>query len=148
MPAAPTGFELTEAQAAVAREEAGQTLHIRNADGSLAFVEDAQAPDGRRPVTIRVAGSHAKVFREAYDAQRRQLVQQREPLTPEQRAQLRLELIASCVLAWDGFTNAGAPFPCTPANAVLLLATAPWIADAVEEAITDHQRFFVASSSA
>jgi hypothetical protein len=90
-----------------------------------------------------VAGTYSRLYRRQLDAQRdRMLKARRAMLTAEQLTQNQIELVASCILGWDGFTNAGAPFLCTHENAVTLLTKAPWVRDQLEDAMGDHANFF------
>jgi hypothetical protein len=140
------GIDIGSAPAVVAREDEGQSVHIREASGELAYFSANGGPPA--PVTITVAGTYSAAYRRQLDAQRdRMLKARRNLLTADQLTANQIELVAACILAWAGFTNGGAPFPCTRDNAVLLLTKAPWVRDQLEEAMGDHAGFFATAST-
>ena len=132
------GFRLDTASARAAREDEGVTVELLDIDGTpLTFGDDS------RPVTMRVAGSYSTVYRKAFERARDQALAKRRRSTNDEAWRQALEVNAACVLAWDGFyTDGGQPIPFTPANVLAVLEAAPWIREQVEQAITDHARFF------
>lgn len=139
----PQGFDISGQKAVVAsREDEGTVIHVRNEVGDhLHFGED------KKPVTILVAGSYSTVYRKALDAQRDRMMKHRRlSATGEQLARNQLELIAACVLSWEGFCDGPKVVPCTKENAITILSLFPWIREDVEAAMGDHQSFFKNSS--
>lgn len=135
-----SGIDISKAPEATAREDAGQVVHIHDEQGEPAY-------ENGQPVTVRIAGTYSSLYRRTSEAQQqRQLKQRRTTLTGEQLRKNRIELVAACVLGWDGFTDNGQPFPCTKENAVRLLDTLPWVFEQLEQAQADHQGFFSTSS--
>ncbi len=114
----------------------------REDEGTLVMVKDA-AGEEQDGVTILVAGTYSTAYRKAVSAQRdRMLRQRRGNLTGEQLERQQLELVAACIIEWDGFTSNGQPFPLSKDNAITLLTRAPWIREQVEEAMSDHASYF------
>jgi hypothetical protein len=112
------------------KEDAGVRVHITDAAG------DPQFYDGDKAVTITVAGKYSKACREALFAQAR-AVRRRGgiPILPEEQARLSIELVASCILDWEGFSSSGEVCPMTKETAVRLLTLGPWIREQLEEAM-------------
>jgi hypothetical protein len=124
------------------REDEGAVVEIRDPAGEKMYQDDAQS----KPVVITVAGTYSARYRRAADVNRdRMLKQRRNQLDGDQLNQQSLELVAACILSWDGFTadidGAEQPYPLTKANAVALLAECPWIREQVEAAMNDHASF-------
>lgn len=137
------GFNLSTVTPAEDREDAGVTVHVRDARGESMFYGD-----DKKPVTILVAGTYSKLYRKVTSAIRdRALKQRRATLTADILFEQQLETVASCILAWDGFFDGDASFPLTKANAMRLLSMAPWIREDVEVAMQDHESFFENSSN-
>lgn len=138
-------MEISGNKSVTEREDEGTVVHVRDASGEPAIYENGTGP---KPVTITVAGTYSSKYRRAVDAQRdRMLKQRRASLSGEQLNRQQLELVAACVLSWEGFTAEDKPFPLTKDNAVLLLDNAPWIREQVEEAMGDHASFFQKAST-
>lgn len=134
-------FDLQQSKSIAAREDEGTVVCLTDEQGEAMTVGDPP-----RPVTITVAGTYSATYRRATDANRNRLFKRRSAtLDGDQVYQQGLELIAACVLAWDGFESAGTPLPMTKANVVAVLDAAPWIRDQVEAAMSDHARFFTPS---
>ena len=132
-------MDLDHASAVADRENDGVILHVKDECGEPAYTNE-------RPVTITVAGSYSHRYQRAFEAQRRRIVRGRRGLSEDEMVdrmvQQALDLVVACVVAWDGFTDHGQPFPFTKTNAVKLFQAAPWILRQVEGAMEDHERFF------
>lgn len=138
-------MEIGNSKSVAEREDEGTLVHVRDESGELQFYGDGGE---KKPVTIRVAGSYSKTFRKAKERQReKNLKRGRAMFTAEGLAKQELEVIAACVISWDGFTSDSRPFIHSQDNAVMLLDSAPWIREQVEEAMSDHQSFSTAPSS-
>lgn len=138
------GFDLASTANVAEREDTGIVIELRDESGApLTYEGQREGEACMLPVTVRVAGTYSSLYRRTMDLQRdRMLKQRRATLTSEQLARQTLELTASCILDWDGFTNGEAPFHCTSENKIMLLQRAPWIREQIEEAQNDHQGFF------
>jgi len=134
------GFDIGAAKSVAAQEDEGIVVSVKDAQGAPQFV-------GETPVTITVAGSYSAIYRRALDAQRDRMVKLRRGLTGEALQRQQLELVAACILRWDGIMNGDKVFPLTKDNAVALLEAAPWIREEVEAAMGDHAGFFKPASS-
>lgn len=140
-----SGFDLEDQGAVTVREDEGQVVHIRDARGDLAYTGEGEQ---RKPVTVRVAGTFSTHYRRANDAiQQRVLKRRQRDITPEQVLANRIELVRSCILDWQGFTNQGKPLVFSPENATLLLTKCPWVRAQLEEAMEDHAAFFGSAST-
>lgn len=123
------------------QEDDGITITISGPDGDK-LTQD----DGVTPVTITVAGSYSQRYRKAANANRDKLLKQRtRTVGADDLDRQALDLLAACVIAWDGFTDDGKPYPLTRENAVALFDACPWIREQVESAVSDHARFFTKS---
>lgn len=134
-------MEISTSNSVAEREDQGSTVHLVDETGEPMF-------EGGKPVTITVVGTYSKMYRRVQNEQRiRNLKGRRTQPTPDIIDARANEAIAGCVLAWEGFTSEGKPFPYTRENAAILFAQAPWIRDQVEEAMSDHASFFPKSSA-
>jgi hypothetical protein len=123
------------------REDEGTTIHVRDEAGDKMWQDEAQT----KPVTITVAGSYSSRFRRLAEASGDRAWKKAGRMDAEDQRRNSLEIVAGCVLAWDGFTvgegPAEAPYACTKANAIALLDQCVWIRDQVEKAMSDHALF-------
>jgi hypothetical protein len=135
------GFDLGGAATVADREDAGQWVELRDANG------DVLTYGAEQSVRVRVAGTYSKRFRRAKKTQTdRQLRQRKVTLNADQLEENSIELVSACVMEWEGFFNAGAPLSCSPDNVALVLKRAPWIRDQIEQAMDDHASFSRADS--
>lgn len=139
------GFDLTKAKASN-KDDEGVVVEVEYRDGTPATYSDATGTE--RPVTIRIAGTYSKVFRRTSDAQTQRLIRSntRKPSTEQIQAN-RNELVAACLMAWEGVEQDGKPFPLTRENALAFLADAPWMRDKLEAAQSDAAGFSASSST-
>lgn len=132
-------MDITQTKSVAEREDEGTTIHLRDEAGEKMFA----GPNQDRPVTITVVGTYSSTYRRAAEANRdRMLKQRRNSLDGDQIHRQSLELVAACILEWDGFTAGEQPYALTKANAVALLDQCPWIREQVEAAMHDHAAFF------
>lgn len=130
-------MDIGKAAKVAAREDEGIVVHLRDENEELS----------NPPTTVRIAGSYSAVYRRTQDNQMQRMLKRRQmTLTPEQVTRNRIELVATCILGWEGFTNNGQPYPFTKDNAVNLLTQAPWIRQQLEDAQADHASFGGGSS--
>ncbi len=121
-----------------AREDAGTTIHLRDAANAKMYQADEKTP-----ITALVAGSYSSRYRRAQEANRDKAVKRRAPLDGDQLDEQARELLAACIISWDGVADDdGQPIPFSKKNAVDLLARAPWIREQIENAVFDHAAFF------
>ncbi len=133
-----SGFDLSQAEEALNREEQGQVIHVRDESGEPMYFGDDE------PVTITVAGTYSKRYRKALDARisKASRSRRREPEDVQRDA---LDVVAQCVLDWAGFHENGTALDCTRANVTRVLGLAVWIREQVEVAMDDHAAFGKAS---
>ena len=122
-----------------AREDEGTVVHLKDAAGELAYYGDKND----QPVTMTVVGTYSTRYRRALDAQRDRAIKRRganvDGATVGRDA---TDLLASCVIAWEGIESNGAPLPFSKANVAAVLDACPWIREDVERASNDHAAFF------
>lgn len=139
-----TGFNLQSAKPIAAREDEGIDVQLRDENGEAMTYEYEGAT---RPVVIRVVGTYSARYRRAQEQQRNAMMQQRRAkFTGDMLYRQGLDLVARCILSWEGIFDGETVVPCTPENAVFLLDAASWIREQVEEAMNDHQGFLKTSS--
>lgn len=125
-------MEITKTKSVAEREDEGTVVKISDENGDV--------QDG---VTITVAGTYSSRYRRAEASQRGRLLKQRRTnISGEDLQRQQLELIAACIIDWQGFTVEGKPYLLNKENAVALLESAPWIREQVDSAMVDHSSFF------
>jgi hypothetical protein len=133
-------MDISRGKAVVSREDEGMVLHIRDETG-----EKAYQADGATPVTITVVGSYSSRYRKAMEVNRERAVRIRRKLDEEDMVdeidRQGMELLASCVVGWDGFTADGKPVPFSKENTITILTELPWVREQVNEAIVNHAGF-------
>lgn len=139
-PGAAGGFDLAAAPDVKSREDEGLVVKVRDVHGEPMTTADGGA------VTIRIAGSYSAVYRRTQDAQHQRWGRRGQLPDAAEARQNRLDLTVACIMAWEGFTNGGQPFPFTKENALLLLSKCPYIHEQLETAQHDHSRFFASPS--
>lgn len=135
-----TGVDITQDVATAQQEDEGRTVHIRDKNDQLRFYKNGT--DEKKPVTIRVAGTYSSLYRRTKENwQLRSAKLGRRAAKSEAAMEFQLEMVVGCIISWEGFNNAGAPFPFNPENARKLLRGAPWIMDDLWEAMNEHESF-------
>jgi hypothetical protein len=140
-------IDLSAASAEIASEDGGQIVHLRDRKHDLCYYT---AADGStKPQTIMIAGTYSGVYRRAKHRHQRTLIKLSRGGKPDpaelDRAQI--ELIADCVLGWEGIVaRPGELLPFTRPNVVQILTHLPWVRDQLEEAQSDHEGFSTSSS--
>ncbi len=127
-------------------EDEGVVVELRDINDERLFWQDEKGNE--KPVTITVAGSYSHRYRRTQEAQTTRVMKRRGgvQVTGEMLSRQRLELIASCVLGWEGFVAQGKAWPCTKENVMQALQAAPYIREQVEAAMEDHEAFFKRAS--
>lgn len=122
-----------------AAEEEGQWVPLRSATGEA---DTYTAADGTvKPAQALVAGTYSKVYRDRQAALRKRPFRRLDQLAIQERSEAdALDLIATCVLAWEGVFSGATPLACTKPNVTLALG-APWFREQIETAMTDHAGF-------
>lgn len=130
-------FDISKAQEALAAEDEGIAVEIRDNSGEVAL-----CPDGS-PVTITVVGSYSKRCGDAREALQKRMaaLKVRKP-SRAQSEQHQAWFVADCVLDWHGITDDGKPFVFTRDNAIDLFLRLPFVREQVEAAMVDHAAFF------
>lgn len=134
------GIDITADDDIAAGEDAGQQVQLRDpkTDAPLTYGAD------EKPIWIRVAGTLSNVHRKALAARVNRTQKRRAlTLTYEEAEAQGVELVADCVLDWDGFFDAaGKPVRCTREAVVKVLTKRRWILAQVQAAQGDHAAFF------
>lgn len=137
------GFDLKTASPVSELEEMGAWIELVGIEG-----EPLLYGFEKKPVRMKVAGSYSKLYRKLTHAQTTKAVKRRTTkITGELLHRQRLEVIAGCVLAWEGFFEAGVELPFVRENIKKVLDGFGYILEQVEAAIEDHESFTGASSS-
>lgn len=133
------GIDMDGVEDVSAREGQGRVVHITDPSGEPAFYGEGE---NQKPVTVKIAGSYSPKYRQILDHQTQRMLKRRQStITREQLAENRAELVAGCILEWDGFLIKGEAFPLTKDNAMTLVKKAEWIRTQLEEAQNDHEGF-------
>jgi hypothetical protein len=121
-----------------AREDEGTVVHVANEAGEKQYYGEKND----KPVTITVAGTYSSRYRRASEAIRDKNMKRSKRPDGQDVDANALEVQAACMIAWEGFENAGQPFPLTKQNAIAVLDQCPWIREQVDAAMFDHAAFF------
>lgn len=102
-------------------------------------------PATKKPLgmVVTLAGPAA----DTYQTSRLKLVQENMGQTDAEKISKKMvELLAACVLSWEGFIENGVPLACTPENVMRLLTTPGyyWLKEQLESALGDVARFISA----
>ncbi len=137
------GFDLDTASPVSELEEQGAWIELSGIEG-----EPLLYGSERKPVRMKVAGSYSKLYRKLTHAQTTKAVKRRATkITGELLHKQRLEVIAGCILAWEGFYKGGVELAFNRDNVKVVLDGFGYILEQVEMAIEDHESFTGASSS-
>lgn len=146
------GFVIDDQKDQAGLEDEGTLVHVDGADGEPQFYMNN---DQRRPVTIRIAGSHSNRFRRVEEKLRGRKIRGRAKLTQAQLFEDQLEKVIGCIISWEGFfttrdSNGNRlqeprTVELTPVTARALLKGCPWVLEQLTEAMNDHERFFTNS---
>lgn len=132
------GVDLGQVGDLLAAEERGRVVHMRD---RLFHPMHHVVGGERRPVTITVAGSYSSRYRDAERAAAdRRVAERKLEMAQEDLDRERLDVIAACVTAWDGWYLDGEAAPATKEN-VLRVLQVPYFRTQVEAAIRDHEGF-------
>lgn len=134
------GIDIATLEAVTQAEDAGRWFNVKNAAGEPVFYTDAGV---KKNVRIKVAGSYSKKYQDV-SARQRDAALEKPRHTKATSALIdesNREIVVGVTLAWEGFFNAGAPWPCVPANVTSVYTVAPWIQADAEETIYDHAGF-------
>lgn len=137
-------FDLDQAPSVADVEDAGQVVHLLDRNDELAFYGEGKE---KKPVTVRVAGTYSKTFKDAESKQRRKMLKRRQAPSGDELEARQLELEAACVLGWEGFVAGGKPVPHNYENALKILRVMPWVRRQVQRAMEDHAAFFESAST-
>lgn len=123
------------------REDEGTTIHVRDENNEKMY----QNAEQTTPVTITVVGTYSSRYRRLMEATGDRAWKKAGRMEAEDNRKSALEIVAGCILEWDGFTTGDekfeVPYTYSKANAVVLLDQCPWIREQVEKAMSDHALF-------
>jgi hypothetical protein len=136
-------------------EDAGLTVHIRDAENELAYYggtpvekDGITTMEGQKPVTWNICGINSKQFRAA-EAWQRKVFRARgmnNPMTPAEEVAHQAEFIARCSRGFDGFADKGTPLTFSTPSATKILVAVPYIGRQLNGAMGDHAGFTKAHS--
>jgi len=129
-------MKLSDLKEIVANDETGFTFPLLDPNGEPYGAEGA-------PITFTVLGTQSKARRKAEDAEARRLLRAgRSQLEPDDIRVRRINLAASCVIAFAGWEDeTGAPLAFSSHNVRELLGADERILGQVETAIERHSSF-------
>jgi hypothetical protein len=137
------GFDLGAAPQVAEREDEGTTFHVRDECDELAFYTDDDGTE--KPVTITVAGSYSTRFNRANERLQRRKWKVGTTAEEIQDA-FREDVVAECILAWDGFFKDGKPAQLDKKHKHDAVHN-QWLYPQISRAMDDHKSFFKPSSS-
>ena len=129
----------TAVDAVLAADEQPIRITVYQPDG-----EPYRASDGSE-ATLDVLGAESARVRAAQDRNLRRYIRARGRHEGEIAREGRIERACAAVVAWHGWELGDQPAPCTPENLGKLFR-AQHLLEQVEEAITEHARFFKPAS--
>ena len=135
------GFDIQRQKEATRAEDEGIDVHIHGLDGEPMYYALEENPAEEFPVTIRVAGAHSSLFRQAEETLRRRKLKA-STFTGTKIYEDNLFKVVQCTLNWDGFTDGESNLPFTKDAVRQVYMQFPWVLDQVMEAMNDHSRFF------
>lgn len=127
-------------------EDEGTFVHFKDVAGDPLY--DVEG-DTKTPVGARVAGTYSKRYRTAQKKvkdKNLRLSRRGEDFDGDALDARMFDLQAACIIEWS-FTANGQPFPITADNWSALVDKQPQWQEQVAAAMTDHARFFAASSA-
>jgi hypothetical protein len=130
-------------------EEVGTLVHVNDVNGQPAFYGPE---DGRKPVTVRIAGALSKTYRRAEQAFNAAggTGRSRKNALARLLDWRAIDVTAGCILSWEGFFHDAAeklPLPLTKENAAAVLEVAPYILSQLIEEQGDHSGFSPSASA-
>jgi len=136
----PGGFELEDAIPVEKLEDKGLEVEIMGLDGEWIIYKGENGTDSI--ATIKVVGTYSTRYRRAQETQTTKTLRKRSTSNlGRDLGERRIELVASCVLGWDGFFHKGTPIPFNRNNVVKVLEAAPWVREQLENAMENHEAF-------
>jgi hypothetical protein len=132
-------FKFGRAKEVASREDEGVWFHVHDECDEPLFYEN------EKPVRMKVAGSYSSRFNRLNEALQRR--KWKAGTTPDEiQNAYREEVVAKCILEWEGFTDEGdVPVPLDPKYAKEAVHTA-WLYPQITRAMDDHKSFFSESS--
>lgn len=133
-------FNIKQKSAEARVEDEGIDVPIFSLDETPETYIDENGEE--KPITIKVAGSHSRYYRQVEADQRKRRLKPKQ-LTAGAIYDDNMEKILACTLDWTGIAlDADTPVACTRENARVLYTECPWVYEQVFEAVHDHARFF------
>lgn len=127
-----SGFDVGAAPDIGAMEDEGVAVELVDLEGN-----DVEA-------TIWMVGSYSNRYVKVTQGQQTARLKRgrNQKLDGAQITKDLRNVVASCVLRWDGFTDAGDPLECNRANAIVVFEKAPHFQEQCAAAMEDHAAFF------
>lgn len=141
-----SGFDFTDLDTKTAAD-AGTVVHLEHPGTGDPLYDEKQ-----NPITITVLGSDSekvrKLVRQQADKRFERMRRQKEGVTSAAIESDAVARMVAATVAWQGVKLDGQVLECNEQNARKLYGDPrfPWIAEQVEKAIEDRQRFFKSAS--
>lgn len=142
----PGGFELDDALPVEKMEDKGIEVELLDLNGEwITYKGDNGTVEN---VTMKVVGTYSQRYRRAQETQTTKTLRKRSSSNlGRDLGERRVELVASCVLSWNGFFHKGTPIAFGRNNVIKVLEAAPWIREQLENAMENHEAFLKGNSS-
>lgn len=104
--------------------------------------------EGGKPIAMTVCGTDSETYLAAQRTvlNKRLSRRNRTPLTAEEIEDEAIDIIAKCVVSWNGIVLDGDLLVCSPENVRKVLSRFRWIKEQVDEFINDRANFVKASA--
>lgn len=138
------GLDITEQKVLAEREDDGAEVHIHGIDDMPLYYTNNEGDEVA--VTITVAGTNSRKFREIESRQRKRRIKPRD-LTGSRLHEDGIEKVAFCTIRWQGILNNGEEVRCDFENARVLYREVPHVYNQLVEAMGEAERFFDQTST-
>jgi len=142
----PGGFDLESALPVEKMEDKGIDVELLGLDGEWMLFKGENGTEEN--VSMKVVGTYSTRYRRAQETQTTKTLRKRSSSNlGRDLGERRIELVASCVLSWNGFYHKGTPIAFGRNNVIKVLEAAPWIREQLENAMENHEAFLKGNSS-
>ncbi len=132
-------FKLDSLKEVETTEEAGTWVDVKHPNGGTLYLGKQK----KTPLRIKVAGRYSKKYRQAQKAANKAI-----GFKGDDDDARGVEVLSRITMEWDGaFDDEGTPIPLTKENAAVLYRAAFFIAEQVDLATLEHERFFSVGST-
>jgi len=122
--------------------EAAAEITKAEDEGVVVAIIDPRS--GEEAAKVTIVGTYSATYRREWDALTNRLIRQRKigKASTEEKEREEIQLVAACILDWEGIRLGGRDLAFSKPNAITLLTKAPFILEQLSAAMRDHERFF------